>query len=72
MEMAVLKETCRDRFDAFIKSLDLLPLKGENLVHRIQAIKLLQLLKGRPNYRAIMEQETMEDLNNLLDTDSLI
>lgn len=30
MEMAVLKETCKDRFDAFIKSLDLLPVKGEN------------------------------------------
>lgn len=55
MEIQVLKETCKDRFSDFIKNLEAMDKKEPLVAHRTQAIKLIQLLKGSPGYRNIVE-----------------
>lgn len=71
MEIQVLKETCRNRFDDFIKNLSNSSAKTHDQMHKSQAIKLIQLLKGCPNYRSIIEppivpEEESSDEESLL------
>ena len=72
MEIKVLKETCVDKFENFIAYLEQANAKLRNPVLESQSIKLMQLLKGRPNYRALMEDEQPSKLNVFDEQSSLI
>lgn len=72
MEVQVIKETCVDKFEQFIAWLNKSPLEKGNIALQSQSIKLMQLLKGRPNYRAIVEQEEPSQLNMIDDEETLL
>lgn len=72
MEIQVLKESCVDRFERFIAKLEqLTKSQATDLNMLSQSIKLIQLMKGRPNYRAIMENDEPSNLN-LVDEEELL